>query len=429
MKETIMLSDKQQRTHDILMKLINGEIKNIAAQKLLGLGQRQVIRKKQALLKQGVASLIHGNTGQVTPWSVTPTLQQKVIRLYQTQYLGWNFTHFHETITRETSIKLSARAVAMILHQAGIESPQKHHRQRRSHPPRERKEFAGELIQVDASKHQWLYHDSHYYHLHGGIDDATGKVVGAYLEEQETIHGYQMVLQQCTLKYGLAACWYSDFRTIFQSTKQTLTVDEELSGKRLQNTKFTRLMNKLGIDLISTTNPRAKGKIERLRRTFQDRLAKELDKQKITTLQAANEYLTQVFLPHYNARFSLPIKDSKNMFVPVEADFGYNFHLAVWQERSVHHHCYLRHYGQYLLLLDPQTNQSAYLLSHTKVNLYTLLDGSYLAVTADRKQYPVRIVDISDVRASTTTTTQSIISKPHHSHPPAANHPWRRCAY
>lgn len=133
-----------------------------------------------------------------------------------------------------------------------------------SHPPWERKEYAGELIQVDASKHKWFFGDDNYYHLHGSIDDSTGIVTGCYFTKEENIFGYQMVLYQTIKNYGIPECLYSDYRTVFQSNKKELSIEEELQGKQIENTRFTNMLKHNGIDIISTTNPMVKGRIERL---------------------------------------------------------------------------------------------------------------------------------------------------------------------
>lgn len=153
-------------------------------------------------------------------------------------------------------------------------------KRRNTHPPRPRRENAGELIQVDASKHKWFYNDETYYYLHGGIDDATGIVTSCFLTTQETIYGYQMIMKDTILNYGIPECLYTDYRTVFKSGKKELTLEEELSGKEIKNTRFANMLNYIGTDIISTIDPRSKGRIERLWRTFQDRLYKELKKEK-----------------------------------------------------------------------------------------------------------------------------------------------------
>ncbi len=436
-----MLDSRDQRTSEILTKLVNKEIKTKEAMKLLGLSKRQVLRKKKKLLTIGISSIPHGSRGRATNRAVGEKTKDFIHSLYAKEYSGWNFSHFHETITGLGKTDLSLKSVSRILQSKGIHSPQEKKKKKQVHPPRERKESFGEMIQVDASKYQWLYPDPNYYHLHGGIDDASGTITGAHLEEQETIHGYQLILKQTLENYGIPMSWYTDYRTVFQSTKKELTLQEELSGKKLHSTRFGLMMEKLGVEIISTTSPQAKGRIERLWRTFQDRLAKELFQQKITTLKQANAYITNTFIPRFNARFALPINEEKNEFVPLPENFDCNRQLATYQERIIQHHCYLKYQRQYLVILDPKTRLPVHLSSKKPVRLYTLLDDM-LEVLYQDQFYPVQVISFDAIKQKlekdslalkvvTSTDTavhepqiKSLLIKPQYT--PAANHPWKK---
>jgi hypothetical protein len=391
MTKIIMLTLKDQRTVEVLTKLISKDIKVSDAMKLLGLSKRQILRKKKKLLRQGASSIPHGNRGQVVKHGISDLEKQQLIDLYRKEYAGWNFSHFHETIVDSGQTTRSLKSISRILIAEDISSPQAHRHQRKIHPPRARKEFAGEMTQVDASEHQWLPNDLNYYHLHGGIDDATGNVVGAYLMEQETIYGYQMVLKQEIAHYGIPGLWYTDYRTVFQSTRKSLTIEEELVGKKLKVTRFSRMAGTLGIEIKSTRSPQAKGKIERLWRTFQDRLVKELIKHSITTLEAANKFIQNDFIPRFNARFALPIQAQKSKYTPVSNNFDPNYQLATYEEKSLYRYCYLKHQKQLLVVLNPINHKPIGVYTKGKIRLYTLLDGTFKIQHQD-KFYPVKIV-------------------------------------
>jgi len=163
-----------------------------------------------------------------------------------------------------------------LLKKAGITSPKKR-RRFRSHRRRKRKEQEGLLIQLDASPFSWLS-DGRIYHLHGGIDDATGKVVGLYLAEGECLEGYFQVAPK----------------------RDKLSLEEQLSGKRVNLTQFGRAMSQLGVHMIGARSPQAKGRIERLWQTLQSRLTVELKCRGIKTVQEAN-----IFLREYQIQCSL----------------------------------------------------------------------------------------------------------------------------
>jgi hypothetical protein len=200
-----------------------------------------------------------------------------------------------------------------------------------------------------------------------------------------------MVMYQTCRDYGIPECLYSDYRTVFQSNKQYLTLEEELEGKEIKNTRFANVLEHIGTDIISTRCPKAKGRIERLWRTFQDRLLKELRMHNITTIEKANEYLLNEFLPKHNAQFAFPLDNTKNVFVSLDEGFNYNQELAVWKEYSIHHNCYLRFDKKYHIILD--NNENAYINTKKKVRVYTFLDGT-VNVLYKEKFYPTKQLDI-----------------------------------
>lgn len=188
--ERITLTMKEQRINDILVKLLNGEISISDASRLTGLSERQIYRKKKSYKDLGVQSITHKSRNKPTGRGYSNELKDKIINLYLEQYNDWNFYHFNDVLEDYHNIKVSDSFIYNLLTSNGIESPHKYKHRKLSHPPRQRREYAGELIQVDASKNQWFYNDDNYYYLHGGIDDATGIVTSCFFAEQETIFGY-----------------------------------------------------------------------------------------------------------------------------------------------------------------------------------------------------------------------------------------------
>lgn len=166
-------------------------------------------------------------------------LKEKIINLYNNEYFGWNVHHFNDALEDDYKIIVSDSFIYNLLTSKGIASPYKYKSKKKAHPLRARRENAGELIQVDASKHQWIYGDTNYYYLHGGIDDSTGKVTSCFLAKEETVYGYQMIMRDTIRDYGIPECLYTDYRTIFKSNKKQLTIEEELQGKEIKNTKFS----------------------------------------------------------------------------------------------------------------------------------------------------------------------------------------------
>lgn len=424
MNERITLTMKEQRMNDIMVKLISKDISMNDAIRLTGLSERQLYRKKKNYKQLGIKSIPHKSKNKPTGRGYSNDFKDKILNLYLNEYNGWNFYHFNDTLEDYHNIRVSDSFIYNLLTSNGIKSPHKYKSKKASHPPRERREFAGELIQVDASKHKWFYGDDNFYYLHGGIDDATGTVTSCFFANQETIFGYQMIMKQTLLNYGVPECLYTDFRTVFKSNKRELSLEEELDGKQIKNTRFANMLEHIGTDIISTINPRAKGRIERLWRTFQDRLYNELKKRNITTIEEANQYLNDVFIPKYNTRFALPIDNNKNKFICLDKEFDYNKELAVWSEHKVYHNSYLKYDKSYHVILED--NKKCYLPTSGKVKVYTFLDGT-IHVLFDDKWYDIKTVkdfqeEIKEIIYSSKTKEEINLSKAHK----PTNSPWKK---
>lgn len=374
MESTITLNKTEQYKLAILTKLCSKEIGYEEAGKLLGLSKRQLQRKKAAFKKKGASAIPHKLKGQPSGRGYGYELKEKIIKLYLEEYYGWNFCHFGDALEDDHHTFVSDSFIYNALTKAGIKSPKAKKHKPKAHPPRPRKEFAGELVQVDASDHAWIELCGEKHHLHGAIDDATGIVLSCILQKEETTHGYQLMLKEIIANYGIPECLYTDYRTVFQSNKR-LTLEEQLSSKEVGATRFAEMADGLGIDIISTMTPQAKGKIERLWGTFQDRLVKELTKQHITSLDEANSYIRDVFLPRYNARFASRIDYTKNRFVRVPEDFNYNEKLALRAHQRVCHGTYVVSEGKTYAIFD-STNEPARIGARESVDVYIFLDGT-----------------------------------------------------
>lgn len=419
----IMLNDEQQEILDILTRTRNGQICKQRASELLGITVRQVNRKLQALRENGFGSVIHGNTGKSNACKLDDAIVSQIIHLYTNEFTGWNFSHFKDALEDHYEIKVSLSTIRRILDSQDILSPQAHKHKAKSHPLRPRRDSAGELIQVDASDHAWLYGVEEKFSLHGGVDDATGRIVGCYLTEHETIYGYQVLLAQIIQDYGLPAALYADGRTVFFSGKKHLSLDEKLAGKTIKQTRYTQMLDSLDIKIAEAPSPQAKGRIERLWKTAQDRLVNELEFEKISSPDKANIYIQDVFVPKYNDKFALAIRDDHNVFRMVEDDFDYNSKLATYEERMVQKHCYISYNGQHLTIMEPTTNKPVYFNTTKPVPVYTFLDQS-IQVFYHGKFYPTQDTTLESIRQ---TQDQKLVHQSlGKSHPVAPNHPWKK---
>ena len=422
MEGIFMMNSKEKRINDILIKLISKKINIKDASKLLKLSERQIYRKKKAYLDEGIISVIHKNKGNTNAKSYSLEFKNHIIELYKNNYIGWNFHHFNDTLEDYHNIKVSDSFIYNILTKAGFISPRHlKNSKKKVHPPRNRRENAGELIQVDASKHQWFYNNSEYYNLHGAIDDATGIVTGAFFQKEETMYGYQIILKQTIEDYGIPECLYSDYRTVFQSTKRNLTIEDELAGKQIKATRYGNMLQHLGIDIISTINPMAKGRIERFWKTFQDRLYNEMKKNNVDNIDKANVFLKD-FIKRYNSRFSIEINNEKNNFVKIDKEFNFNIELATYQEYAIHKYSYIVKNKKYYIIIDDNSNP-LYINTKEKQKVYKLLDGTYKLKYNDQFYCLKEVKKIPTNKKEKTTKSQEEINRSK-AHKPAKNHPY-----
>ena len=207
------LTQRQLQETHVLEALLSGLYSNREAAEVLQLSVRQIQRKKKAYLVEREASVIHKNTGRHPANRISESIRSQVVHLLQGPLQGYNFTHATEILKADYQIEISVSSVRRIAREHQLLSPRKHRKTRR-HPSRERRSFEGELAQADASPFDWL-NTGEMLHLHGAIDDATGKVLALYLAPQETFEGYRQCLLFMNRKGHLPLHLYTDKRTFF----------------------------------------------------------------------------------------------------------------------------------------------------------------------------------------------------------------------
>jgi transposase len=304
MRETVHLTGKDQMRLVVLNRMLVGDLTAAEAAAALGLSVRQVRRILAAYRKEGAAVLAHGNRGRTPAHALDDDLAQQVVTLARTRYAGCNDTHLSELLAEREGIAVSRHTVRRLRQAAGLARP----RQRRPPPHRRRRERqpqAGMLLQLDASPHAWLEERGPRLHLVAAIDDATGTVPAATFREQEDAAGYLEVLHQLLTTVGVPEAVYHDRHGIFvRAAREGETLAEQLAGER-QPTQVGRALREVGIASLCAHSPQAKGRVERLFGTLQDRLVTELRLAEAATREAANAVLA-AYLPRFNARFAVP---------------------------------------------------------------------------------------------------------------------------
>ena len=257
--------------------------------------------------------MAHGNRGRMPVNRISEQVRQEIVRLAKSSYQDYNDCHFTEELVEQANpIVVSRSTLRRIRRAAGQGSPRKR-RAPRYRSRRERSPRTGMLLQTDGSRKDWLEGRGPWLTLVGMIDDANNEITGATFREEEDAAGYFQVLEQVCMTKGLPQALYADQHAIFQSHSKP-TLEQELSGE-MPRTQFGRLVYELGIQLIAARSPQAKGRIERLWGTLQDRLVKELRKAGACDLESANQVLA-AYLPKFNSCFQVEAADPDSAFVP-----------------------------------------------------------------------------------------------------------------
>ena len=327
-----LMSQKQLNRYVVISKLLQGEITISQAALCLALSERQILRLKKGVQEQGPAFLIHKNTGKKPHHAVSEETIKTILTLKKSEiYKDANFLHFGELLSEYEDISISYSALYDLLRKAGLQSPKKR-RRLKPHRRRKRKAQEGLLIQMDASPHHWLGSDE-VFSLHGGIDDATGKVVALYLTKNECLQGYFETMRSMLDNFGIPVSIYSDRHSIFQSPlKGKLSIEEQLAGKMVNPTQFGRAMDELGVTIITARSAQAKGRIERLWETLQSRLPVEFKRNQITTLDEANRFLA-AYLAKFNEHFAVEPEHVESAFRPVPVSLCADHILCIVKQR------------------------------------------------------------------------------------------------
>ena len=304
----------EHRRLAVLELLSAGAVSAVEAATLLGISERHLWRLHAARRDGGAEALAHGNRGRRPANAVSVDLAARVVELATTTYVGFDQHHLTEMLAEQEGIVLSRSSVRRILGDAGVEAPQRR-RAPRHRSRRDRYAQEGMLLQVDGSRHDWLEGRGPWLSLVGGIDDATGRVPGACFREQEDAQGYFVMLRQVVRRHGIPLAMYSDQHSIFHAAPKHPTLEEQLSGKRRPPTQFGRLLEELGVQLILARSPQAKGRVERLWGTLQDRLTSELRLAGAACRDDAEKVLTR-YLPRHNQRFMVPAANPQLAWLP-----------------------------------------------------------------------------------------------------------------
>jgi transposase len=417
MEGNVTLSSKEQKRVAVLIEVEKGVMTGKQAAEVMDISLRHERRLLAAYRKEGIAAISHGNRGRKPHNAIEEETKQKVLELAGTKYSGFNHQHFTEKLAENEGITLARSSVRNILLKAGIRSPRKRrppkHRSRRERYPKE-----GMMLQTDGSPHDWLESRGPKLCLIGAIDDATNTVPSACFQEQEDSQGYILMLREIVLSKGIPGAIYHDRHSIFEvSPDKSPSIDEQLEAKK-PLTQVGRIMEELGITSIPANSPQAKGRIERLWGTFQDRLTSELRLAGAKTIQEANQVLAR-FLPEYNRKFGIAAREPGSAYRKLPAGFKPEEVFCFKYQRTVGADNVVR-FGEHRLQILPSEYRLSY--ARCKVEVHKRLDDSLVVYFQGHRLDTVSApFEPSKIRQPVLAgaTTQ------HHYVRPAPDHPWR----
>lgn len=416
----------------------------------LGCTKRHVNRMIVGYKEKGKEYFVHGNKGRKPATTISDDQRQLVVDLYRTKYYDSNFEHFTELLAEHEDITISASSVMNILENEYILSPKVRHAKKKrikkqlaalkkasksqkeadiiqknlvavedAHSRRPRCAYFGELEQMDATPYEWVC--GQIWHLHLAIDDATGRIVGAWFDTQETLNGYYHVLHQILTHHGIPYKFFTDRRTVFTFKKKNAPSDDEDTY-----TQFAYACKQLGIELESSSVPQAKGRVERLNQTLQSRLPIELRLAGITDIDSANEFLS-TYIQKFNEKFGLPLNGIKSVFEVQPADDKINLILAVLSERTIDSGHSVRFKKHYYRLLDEKGSQAHY-YKGTKAMVIQAFDGHLWCCINDESVYALEEIPEHE-KKSKDLDPDYVKPKKRKQYIPPMNHPWRRSTF
>ena len=309
------------------------------AAKLLGISARQVKRLRRKMKERGDEGLLHGNRGKAA-WNKTASEKiNQVLELARGRYQGLNDSHLTEKLKEKEKIALSRPLVRTILRQAGIAAVRKRG-VKRHYKRRERKAQEGALLLWDGSPHRWFGKEQGEWSLMAVVDDATGALLSGVFAREEDAQSYLTCLRQIVLEKGIPLALYMDRHGIFRRNDDHWRLEEQLAGEQTP-TQVGQALRDLGIRPIFALSPQAKGRVERLFNTLQDRLVQELRLAGISSPEHATPFLNGSFKTDFNARFAKPARETQAAWRPlpkgvdVERICSFGYQATVGNDNAV----------------------------------------------------------------------------------------------
>ncbi len=413
-KMGIEMSEKAVKRHEVLALVEAGAITQKEGARRLEVTARQMRRIVKCFRQEGPAGLNSKRYGQKPGNAINEAVRQEILGLAQSRYQGFGPTLLTEKLVGEQGIALSVESVRQTLMAGGCWQA-KSGREIKRHPMRERRPRFGELIQIDGSPHDWFEGRRAACTLLVLIDDATGRLTQLRFMPTETTLGYMHCLHDHILERGMPMALYSDRHSIFR-----------VNGEHEGETQWGRAMATLGIEQICANSPQAKGRVERVNQTLQDRLVKEMRLMEINSPEQANAWLPQ-YVTEFNAQFAVEATQPEDAHVPWTKDaVALREILSQHEERTLSKELTLSYNSRCLQVIVSGSGRG---LRRAKVKIHEHFDGS-MEVRRQGRTFAYREIDKPKrqgevVGAKDINHHLNAICTNRRANKPTADHPWR----
>lgn len=400
------MSQKELKRLHVIRKVVEGSLTQVRATEIISLSERQIRRIVKRIEAEGDKGIQHRSRGKESNRRLPKKLVAKVVQLYQEKYQGFGPTLTAEKLLELDGIEVSKETVRTWLMDAG--QWQKGRKVRTHRQWRERKDFLGEMLQLDGSHHDWFEGRRSTCVLMAYIDDATSKVYGRFYEYEGTIPAMDS-FKRYIRKYGIPMSVYMDKHTTYKSTAEP-SIEDEINGTTPLS-EFGRALTELEVEIIHAHSPQAKGRIERLFKTLQDRLVKEMTIRGINTIDEANRYL-DTYLSIHNKRFAVKAKEQDNVHREIPRELNLDKILCIRTVRALRNDFTIAH--------NSKLYQIEKGIRSKEVTVEERVNGSML-ITFNDVRLPFREI----------TTRPEKQQKPahirrHKKSTPSADHPWNK---
>lgn len=397
------MTEKYLKQSEIFEKLNRKEISQSGAAIMMRLSTRQVRRKFARFLRKGAASLVHGNRGKASNRRLSSDVRTKILELMQTRYKGFGPTFAAEKMVELDNIIIHPETLRLLLIYEGLWT--KRRRRSKHRKWRKPKEFFGEMVQVDGSLHVWV--NGEYWTLLKFIDDATKTVLWMEFAKSESWKS----IVQATINYfkmhGMPLSLYTDRGKVF---KVNLNNDDNEFI-----TQYQRALNILNVQLIHAYSPQAKGRVERSFGTDQDRLVKELKLVGITTMNEANKFLQEYYMPKINSKFVIPAAKKGDLHRPVGA-YKLDDIFCIQTVRVVQNDWVVRYSNRFFQI---DNSRPAIVKAKDQVTIHERLNGTiFISIRSIQLEFKEIKERISHVKPKEKIYNNKIYK-------PTPNHPWR----